>query len=139
MFTLNQHHQNQMEELKACIKEYRNLDNDRRELNYQVSKIREDMKCKEFELQDILKSPQFIGYDRLRIEDDGSEIKIQRQWVKPISFTQGSLQKCLVEFFGDAQKAKECLDYIVQEHKKKSVSTEFKFTRIIPNENLANE
>ena len=128
-----------MDDLKQCIKDYRNLDNQRRELNYQVSKIREDMKCKEFELQDILKSPQFTGYDRLRIEDDGSEIKIQRQWVKPISFTQGSLQKSLVEFFGDVQKAKECFDYIVREHKKNSVCTEFKFTRVIQNENLANE
>jgi seryl-tRNA synthetase len=138
MFRLKKHLKT-MDDLKQCIKDYRNLDNQRRELNYQVSKIREDMKCKEFELQDILKSPQFTGYDRLRIEDDGSEIKIQRQWVKPISFTQGSLQKSLVEFFGDPQKAKECFDYIVREHKKNSVCTEFKFTRVIQNENLANE
>jgi hypothetical protein len=128
-----------MEDLKQCIKDYRNLDNQRRELNSQVSEVREEIKMKELEMQDILKSPQFTGYDRLRIEDDGSEIKIQRQWVKPISFTQGSLQKSLVEFFGDVQKAKECFDHIVREHKKNSVSTEFKFTRIVQNENLANE
>ncbi len=128
-----------MEDLKQCIKDYRNLDNQRRNLNAQVSEVREEIKMKEMEMQDILKSPQFTGYDRLRIEDDGSEIKIQRQWVKPISFTQGSLQKSLVEFFGDPQKAKECFEYIVREHKKNSVSTEFKFTRITPNENLANE
>jgi hypothetical protein len=138
MFRLKQYVKT-MEELKQCIKDYRNLDNQRRELNGQVSTVREEIKMKELEMQDILRSPQFTGYDRLRIEDDGSEIKIQRQWVKPISFTQGSLQKSLTDFFGDSQKAKDCLDYIIRKHKETSVSTEFKFTRLVKNENLANE
>ena len=128
-----------MDDLKQCIKKYRDLDNQRRDLNAQVSEVREEIKLTELEMQDILKAPQFTGYDRVRIDDDGSEVKIQRQWVKPVSFTQGSLQKSLSEFFGDTQKAKECLDYVIRKHKENSVSNDFKFTRVVQNENLGNQ
>lgn len=128
-----------MDDLKQCIKKYRYLDNQRRELNAQVSEVREEIKLTELEMQDILKAPQFTGYDRLRIDDDGSEVKIQRQWVKPVSFTQGSLQKSLSEFFGDTEKAKQCFEFIMRKHKENSVSNEFKFTRVVQNENLANQ
>jgi hypothetical protein len=130
---------NNMDDLKSCIKEYRNLDNLRRELNQQVSKLREDMKMKELEMQDILRNPQFTGYDRLRIEDDGSEVKIQREWVKPYSLSKGDLQKYLVEYFGGDDKAKQCFEYILKKQKENSISNEFKFTRLVKNENVANE
>lgn len=128
-----------MDDLKSCIKEYRNLDNLRRELNQQVSKLREDIKMKELEMQDILRNPQFTGYDRLRIEDDGSEVKIQREWVKPYSLSKGDLQKYLVEYFGGDDKAKQCFEYILKKQKENSISNEFKFTRLVKNENVANE
>jgi hypothetical protein len=128
-----------MDDLKSCIKEYRNLDNLRRELNQQVSKLREDIKMKELEMQDILRNPQFTGYDRLRIEDDGSEVKIQREWVKPYSLSKGDLQKYLVEYFGGDDKAKQCFEYILKKQKENSISNEFKFTRIVKNENVAKE
>jgi hypothetical protein len=128
-----------MDDLKSCIKEYRNLDNLRRELNQQVSKLREDIKMKELEMQDILRNPQFTGYDRLRIEDDGSEVKIQREWVKPYSLSKGDLQKYLVEYFGSDDKAKQCFEYILKKQKENSISNEFKFTRLVKNENVANE
>jgi len=130
---------NNMDDLKSCIKEYRNLDNLRRELNQQVSKLREDIKMKELEMQDILRNPQFTGYDRLRIEDDGSEVKIQREWVKPYSLSKGDLQKYLVEYFGGDDKAKQCFEYILKKQKENSISNEFKFTRIVKNENVAKE
>jgi hypothetical protein len=130
---------NNMDDLKSCIKEYRNLDNLRRELNQQVSKLREDIKMKELEMQDILRNPQFTGYDRLRIEDDGSEVKIQREWVKPYSLSKGDLQKYLVEYFGGDDKAKQCFEYILKKQKENSISNEFKFTRLVKNENVANE
>jgi len=128
-----------MDDLKQCIKKYRDLDNQRRDLNAQVSEVREEIKLTELEMQDILKTPQFEGYDRLRIDDDGSEVKIQRQWVKPVSFTQGSLQKSLSEFFGNTEQAKQCFDFILRKHKENSVSNEFKFTRLVQNENLTNQ
>jgi hypothetical protein len=86
-------------DLKRCVKTYRDLDNEIRELNKQVYSKREDRKAVEMEMTDLVRLPQFGGIDKLKIDDDGSTIKIAR----PGSYTKAwSLSKKELELFVNA-------------------------------------
>lgn len=126
-----------MEDLKTCIKQYQSIDNALRALNKQAYSLREDRKCVELELGDILKDPKFSGVDKLKLEEDGSVIRIQKpaEWSKAWTLSKKDLQEYLLQFFGsDVQKAAECFMHIEKEQSKKLVSSDFNFTRIIKEE-----
>lgn len=131
-------------ELKERLKVYRDLDNQIREVNKVVYDLREKRKIVEYEMVDILKDPQFSGIGMLRLENDNSTIKIQRPgtYSKPWSMSKRDLQNYIDHYFetaGPAANRRDCFEFIVQQQKLNAVETDYKITRIIPNENLENE
>jgi hypothetical protein len=125
-------------DLKRCIKQYRDADNDIRVLNKMVYDKREARKIVEMELADLVKLPQFASYDKLKIEDDGSTIKIQKPetYSKPWSLSKKELQSVLDLYFQRATNpnSKDCFDFICNDRKAKLVSSEYSFARIVPQE-----
>lgn len=125
-------------DLKRCIKQYRDADNDIRLLNKMVHEKRETRKIVELELADLVKLPQFSGYDKLKIEDDGSTIKIQKPetYSKPWSLSKKELQSLLDRYFKDrtSQNSKDCFDFICNDRKAKLVATDYSFARVVPEE-----
>jgi hypothetical protein len=128
-----------MQDLKTYIKEYRNIDDEVRRANKVVSELRDSRKTIESKITTILRRPEFAGYDKLKIEDDGSTIKVQRpnEWNKPWSLSKKDLEQALALYFnGNAERTTECFNYIIEHQKKKLVATEFAITRTVPNENM---
>ena len=81
--------QDQVSNLRRLTRDYRTYDNELRNLNSQVYELREVRKGVEVLIIDILKEDAFKDYNKLKIEDDGSIIKIQRPqtWSKPWSLS----------------------------------------------------
>lgn len=128
-----------MEDLRRTMRKYRQLDDAIRELNNQVAPLRQERKMAEIELGDILKNPQFQSYNVLKVEDDGSTIKVQRPntWYKPWSLSKRDLQNYLDHYFenaGAGANREDCFAFIVEQQKRASVAEEFKLTRNVPNE-----
>jgi len=127
-----------MEDLRRSMRNYRQLDDSLRELNKQVTTLREQRKIVELELGDILKNPQFQAYNMLKVEDDGSTIKVQRPntWYKPWSLSKRDLQNYIDHYFenaGPTANREDCFRFIVDQQKRDSVATDFKLTRSVVN------
>lgn len=132
------------EELKNCLKQYRELDDQVRQVNKLVYDLREKRKIVELEMGDILKHPYMAQVGVLKLENDGSSVKIQRPgtYCKPWSISKKELQNYIDHYFENAREnanRKDCYDFIVQQQKSNAVETDFKFVRNIPNENIENE
>ena len=125
-------------DLKRCVKQYREIDNEIRELNKEVYSKREDRKIIEMEMSDLVKLPQFSGIDKLKIDDDNSTIKIARPgtYSKPWSLSKKELDHLLVEYFRSTNtpNAEDCSKFVTEERRKMLVGKEFDFTRVIPEE-----
>lgn len=125
-------------DLKRCVKQYRDLDNEIRELNKEVYSKRENRKIVEMELSDLIKLPQFDGIDKLKFDDDNSSIKIARPgtYNKPWSLSKKELETLLKSYFLGTHNPNvdDCLKFIVSERQKALVGKEFDFTRVIPEE-----
>ena len=104
-------------DLKRCVKQYRDLDDEIRQLNKEVYSKREDRKCVELEMADLVKLPQFSGIDKLKIDDDGSTIKIGRPgtYNKAWSLSKKELEHLLKAYFvpGHRMDAESCFNFIV--------------------------
>lgn len=125
-----------MEELRRTMRAYRQLDDAIRELNKQVGPLREQRKIKELELGDILKDPQYQAYNVLKVEDDGSTIKVQRPntWYKGWSLSKRDLQNYIDHYFENAgpnANRADCFAFIVEQQKRASLSEDFKITRFV--------
>jgi phage pi2 protein 07 len=128
-----------MEELRSIMRNYRQLDDAIRELNRQSNILREQRKIKELELGDILKDPKFQTYNALKVEDDGSTIKVQRPgtYYKPWSLSKKDLQNYIDHYFenaGNNVNRQDCFNFIVEQQKQDSLSNEFKLTRFVVND-----
>lgn len=126
-----------MEDLRRTMRDYRRLDDAIRELNKQTNNLREERKIRELELGDILKSPEFQTFNVLKVEDDGSTIRVQRPntWYKPWSLSKNSLQNYLDHYFetsGPRANREDCFRFIVEQQKRDALSEEFKLTRVVP-------
>lgn len=131
-------------ELKSCLKKYRDADDQLRQVNKLASELRERRKIVEFEMADILKQPQMAQVGVLKLENDNSMIKIQRPgtYNKSWSLSKRDLQNYLDHYFenaGQSPASRSCFDFILQQQKNDSIETDFKFTRNIPSENVENE
>jgi len=126
------HFRDKMENLKRCIREFRDVDNELRELNRVVADKREKRKNVELEMADIIKNPIFQGYDKLKIDDDGSLIRIKKPdtYMKPWSISQRDLKDLLDKYFSGPQTV-SCFDFIVAERKKDLVAHEYSFERVV--------
>jgi hypothetical protein len=127
-----------MEDLKTCIRSYRDVDNKLRDLNSRVYDLRQERRSLEIELSEIVKQPHFNEVSELRINDDNSSIKIQRPgWKKPWGLSKKDLAEHLLAYFKDAGptvNAADCVLFIIQEQNKKLVSEEFAFSRVVRDE-----
>ena len=129
-----------MEDLRRTMRAYRQLDDAIRELNKQVGTLREERKVKELELGDILKDPQFQAFNVLKVEDDGSTIRVQRPntWYKGWSLSKRDLQNYIDHYFenaGSNANRADCFMFIVEQQKRASLADEFKLTRSVQDGN----
>jgi hypothetical protein len=127
-----------LENLKDYIRKYRDVDNEIRELNKAVYEKRDTRKSIELEITTVLSLPQFQAYDKLKIDEDGSTIRIKRPetYEKAWSLSKKELKALLDEYFKSDQplNADSCFEFIVTQRKQALVGTEFELTRIVPNE-----
>jgi hypothetical protein len=125
-----------LNQLKTCIKSYQSVDNQLRSLNKTVYTLREDRRCLELEMSEIVKLPQFANVNTLKIDDDGSTIQIQRPmtWSKPWSLSKKELSDLLTKFFPNSSTGKDCYEYILAQKKVSLVSQDFNFNRKVPEE-----
>ena len=125
-------------DLKRCVKQYREVDDQLRTLNREVYEKREARKIVEIELADLMKVEQFVNFKKMKVEDDGSTITIQRpqEWSKPWSLSKKDLKDLLERYFGSTNfpAPDKCLEFILEAQKTKLVSTEFGFNRVVPEE-----
>jgi hypothetical protein len=125
-------------DLRRCVKQYRAVDDELREMNKAIHSKREDRKIIEMEMSDLVKLPQFAGIDKVKIDDDGSTIKIGRPgtYNKPWSLSKKELKALLESYFvpGHRIDAESCFNFIVQERQQALVGKDYDFTRVIPDE-----
>lgn len=121
-------------DLKRCVKQYRDVDDEIRVLNKTVHEKRESRKIVEMEMCDLIKLPQFNSVDKLKI-DDGSCIKIQRPetYSKAWNLSKKDLETLVGGYFQSTTypTAEECVSYIVGQRKRALVGKEFEFTRLV--------
>lgn len=126
----------QIDKLRQLTRDYRTYDNELRELNSRVYETRDARKGVEVLMIDILKEDQFKDFNKLKIEDDGSTIRIQRPrtWSKPWSISQKELKSLLDSFFTSGQNltSSDCYNYVVNNKKSTLLSDEFAITRVVP-------
>ena len=124
-----------MNELRNCIKEYRDVDNELRVLNKTVSEKRESRREIEVQLCSLVKHPQFDGVNKVNL-DDGSYIKIQRPetYSKGWSLSKKDLGAILQTYFQTSRNpnADDCLKFIVEQRKQESIGKDFEISRIVP-------
>jgi len=122
-------------DLKRCVKQYRDVDDEIRLLNKSVYEKREARKIVEMEMCDLIKLPQFNSVDKLKIDDDGSCIRIQRPetYTKAWSLSKKELENLIVGYFQSTghPNEKDCLNYIIGKRKQGLVAKEFEFTRVV--------
>jgi hypothetical protein len=125
-------------DLKRCVKQYREVDDQLRALNREVYDKREARKIVEMELTDLMKVEQFVNFKKLKIEEDGSTITVQRpqEWSKPWSLSKKDLKDLLERYFNSVNTptAERCLEFILEAQKTKLTATEFGFSRVVPEE-----
>ena len=126
-----------MEDLKTCIKKYQEIDNQLKQLNKSVYELRENRKCLELELTDIVRLPQFSAIRKFEI-NDGSFLTVAKpgEWNKPWNLSQKDLKELTDKYFASTSSpsADGLTKYIVAEKKKTLVGTDFTFLRVIPGE-----
>jgi len=123
-------------ELKKRIREYRELDDELRQLNKVIYDKRDARKLVEEEIKEIIKSPSFDSFRKLKLEEDGSTIQIQRpgEYSKPWSLSQKELMVLVTSYFQDnpSPNAEGLTNFIIQKRKQDLVATEFNLTRTVP-------
>jgi hypothetical protein len=121
-------------DLKRCVKQYRDVDNEIRVLNKTVYEKREARRIVQLEMADLARLPQFVAVDKLKIDDDGSYIRIQRPetYAKPWSLSKKELSDLHVAYFASTTTptAEGCSAFIIENRKRGLIGKEFEFTRI---------
>jgi hypothetical protein len=127
-----------IKDLKRCVKHYREVDDELRVLNHEVHQKREARKIVEMELADLMKVEQFQNFRKLKIEEDGSTITIQRpqEWSKPWSLSKKDLKDSLERYFNSTVQPSpdKAFEFITEAQKSKLTSTDFNFSRVVPEE-----
>ena len=125
-------------DLKRCVQQYRKVDDELRILNHEVYNKRESRKIVEMELADLMKVEQFVNFRKLKIEEDGSIITIQRpqEWTKPWSLSKKHLKDSLERYFNSTVQPSpdKAFEFITEAQKTKLTSLDFNFSRVVPEE-----
>jgi hypothetical protein len=124
-----------LKHLKACIRRYQVTDNELKILNKGIYDKRDERQAIELEMSEIIKLPEFVGVEKLKIDDDGSIIQIIKPGaLKPWSLSKKDLkehlQNCLAHMGGHAN-AEELYDWIIKEQSKKLISQDYNFNRVL--------
>jgi hypothetical protein len=125
-------------DLKRCVQQYRKVDDELRVLNHEVYNKRESRKIVEMELADLMKVEQFVNFKKLKIEEDGSIITIQRpqEWTKPWNLSKKDLKDSLERYFNSTVQPSpdKAFEFITEAQKTKLTSMDFNFSRVVPEE-----
>jgi hypothetical protein len=131
--------QDSANQLRELTKDYRKYDDELRALNSRVYELREVRKNVEVLMIDILKKDEFKTFNKLKINEDGSTIKIQRPqtWTKPWNISQKDLRGLIDAYFETAIKPNptDCYNFILAQKKSSLIADEFCITRTVANEN----
>jgi hypothetical protein len=131
--------QDSANQLRELTKDYRKYDDELRALNSRVYELREVRKNVEVLMIDILKKDEFKTFNKLKINEDGSTIKIQRPqtWTKPWNISQKDLKGLIDAYFETAIKPNptDCYNFILAQKKSSLIADEFCITRTVANEN----
>ena len=123
-----------MEELKKCVRKYKDVDDQLNALNKSVYELREQRKAVEQEWIRIFRDPQFNSIDKLKLED-GSSIRIQRPnaWSKAWSLSRKDVTQLVGDYFASTTNhtADGCVEYILATKERTLVSSEFAFSRVV--------
>jgi len=126
-------------DLKRCVKQYRDVDNQLRVLNREIYSKRDARKIIEIEMCDLIKLPQFQSVDKLKIDDDGSYIKIQKPetYSKAWNLSKKDLDILLQNYFNSSSNpnASDCSKFIVEQRKRSLIGKEYEFERIVKEDN----
>ena len=126
-------------QLRELTKDYRKYDDELRALNSRVYELREVRKNVEVLMIDILKKDEFKTFNKLKINEDGSTIKIQRPqtWTKPWNISQKDLRGLIDAYFESAinPNPTDCYNFILAQKKSSLIADEFCITRTVANEN----
>jgi len=119
-----------MYNLKVCVKQYRDLDDQIQELNKKVYDMRDERRRIEAQLTELMTLEQFSDVNKFDI-NDGTVISIK----KPGTYSKawGLSKKDLKDYLMDAldgATAVEVYEYIIKKHQQKLVATDFDFIRI---------
>ena len=110
--------QEDVNNLRRSVLEYRDIDNRVRDLNRQIGPLREQRKIIELQIVDVLRQPEFATYQKLDIREDGSSIRISRpgQWSGAWSLSKGRLNDLIGQYFAStaAPTADGCYEYCVR-------------------------
>jgi len=121
--------------LRQLTRNYAAYDNELRGLNNRVYELRDARKGIEQKMIEILKQDDFKNFDKLKNQEDGSVIRIQRPqtWNKPWSISQKELKTMLEGYFDSTKNSNsaDCFSYIMTNKKANLVSDEFAITRTI--------
>jgi hypothetical protein len=100
--------------LRECVREYTEVDNQLRELNTQVYAARDTRSAAEDRIIELMKLPQFASINQLAVSTDGSTIKIERPGTRsvPWSLSQAKLLQLLKTFFANDNTAAACFRHI---------------------------
>lgn len=124
-----------LRQLKACIRRYQATDNELKHLNKTVYDKRDERQLIESEMCEIIKLPEFVGVEKLKIDEDGSIIQIIKPGaLKPWSLSKKDLREHLQNYsthMGGHANAEELYDFIIKEQTKKLVSQDYNFNRVL--------
>ena len=79
--------QEDISNLRECVREYTEVDNQLRELNTQVYTKRDERSAAEDRIIELMKLPQFASVNELAVSGDGSKIKIERPGSRSVPWT----------------------------------------------------
>lgn len=121
--------------LKDRVTSYCNIDNKIREKNAEVQELRKMRAQAEINLIEILSSEEMKNYEKIRVSDDDSYIRILRptKWNKPWSMPKSLMKQILEEYFKTtgSPSAEECFEFICETMKPMLVADTFSIERIV--------
>lgn len=100
--------------LRECVREYTEVDNQLRELNARVYAARDTRSAAEERIIELMKLPQFASINQLAVSTDGSTIKVDRPGTRsvPWSLSQAKLHQLLKTYFANDNTAEACFRHI---------------------------
>ena len=119
--------------LRECVREYTEVDNRLRALNTQVYTERDTRSAAEDRIIELMKLPQFASITELAVSTDGSKIKIERPGTRNVtwSLSQAKLLQHLKTFFANDHTAEACFRHISNGVKQSPHRETFAIRRIV--------